>query len=92
MSEPKPRRRRRWLIATGAAVVAGGAALAIGPGAPWLVDHLADGQRVWRLGRIDIDGVSGAWLGSLRAAHVAIADEEGVWVTADNAALSWRQR
>jgi translocation and assembly module TamB len=67
-----------------------GAGIALGPGAAWLVDHIADGQRVWRLGHIQADGVSGSWLGALRANHVAIADDHGVWLTANNIALEWR--
>jgi translocation and assembly module TamB len=82
-------RRRPLALAAGAAIVAG-VALAIGPGAAPLVDAVADGQRVWRLGRIDVDGVSGAWLGALRAERVTIADESGVWLEARDAALDWR--
>ncbi|HRE45059.1 MAG TPA: hypothetical protein PKY87_13960, partial [Terricaulis sp.] len=43
----------------------------------------------WRLGRITIDGVSGSWIGSLRAAHVRIADEEGVWLEAEDLQIQW---
>jgi translocation and assembly module TamB len=85
-----PKRRGRWLVpAIGAALAAGGAAWTLGPGAAWIVDNLADGQRVWRLGRIEIDGVSGAWAGALRAEHVSIADDEGVWLDAQDLSLNW---
>ncbi|GIK48542.1 MAG: translocation/assembly module TamB domain-containing protein [Hyphomonadaceae bacterium] len=90
-SETKPRRRRRWLAyAAGGALLAGGAIVALGPAAGWVVDTLADNQRVWRLGRITVDGVSGGWLGDLRAERIAIADEEGVWLEARDVALDWR--
>ncbi|MBL8536277.1 MAG: translocation/assembly module TamB domain-containing protein [Hyphomonadaceae bacterium] len=83
--------RRIWIAAAaGTVMLVGAGGYAIGPGAPWLVDQLADGQRVWRLGRIHIDGVSGAWLGDLRAAHVTIGDEHGVWLEANNITLRWR--
>ena len=86
----RSRRRRRWMAyAAGGALAATGAAITLGPAAPWVVDSL-DGQRVWRLGRIDIDGVSGGWLGALRAEHISIADEDGVWLEAENVALRWR--
>jgi len=89
--EPKAKRRRRWwAYAASGVLVAGGAIVAIGPAAHWVVDELADGRRVWRLGRIQVDGVSGGWLGNLRAAHITIADEEGVWLEARDVALDWR--
>ncbi len=81
---------RRLVPVIGAVLAAGGAALALGPGAAWIVDAAADGQRVWRLGRIDIDGVSGAWLGDLRAERVTLADEDGIWLEADDIELGWR--
>lgn len=88
---PKAKRRRRWwAYAAGGALVAGGAIVALGPAAHWVVDELADGQRVWRLGRIDVDGVSGSWLGNLRAERITIADEDGVWIEAHDVALDWR--
>jgi translocation and assembly module TamB len=86
----KSRWRRRLALAAGATLlIGGGGAVVFGPAAPWIIDSVADGQRVWRLGRIEIDGVEGAWLGNLRAAHVRIADSEGVWLEAENVALHW---
>ncbi|MES1201754.1 MAG: translocation/assembly module TamB domain-containing protein [Pseudomonadota bacterium] len=97
MSEPPmpPLRRsffrfHRVAVAIGIAVIVGGAGLAVGPGAAWIVDHGADGRKVWRLGKIRIDGVSGSWLGNLRARHVEIADDAGVWFNAEDVALKWR--
>jgi len=88
---PKLKRRwRRWAYLAGGAAIAGGMVAALGPAAPWVVDHLADGQRVWRLGRINVDDVRGNWLGDLRAGTVTIADEEGVWLEATNLTLDWR--
>lgn len=86
----KPRWRRRIALAAGASLLVGGGAIMLGPAAPWIVDHVADGQRVWRLGRIEIDGVSGTWLGNLRAERVRIADDEGVWIEAEDVAVAWR--
>jgi translocation and assembly module TamB len=85
----KKRRRRLIAYATGGALVAGTAIIALGPAAPWVVERL-DGQRVWRLGRIDIDGVSGNWLGALRAEHIRIEDDDGVWIEANDVSLDWR--
>ncbi|MGE0741653.1 MAG: translocation/assembly module TamB domain-containing protein [Hyphomonadaceae bacterium] len=88
---PKKKRRNRALAyAAGGVFVATGAIVALGPAAPWLIDNVADGQRVWRLGRITVDGVSGGWLGALRAERVAIEDEHGVWLEAHNLVLDWR--
>ena len=87
---PPPKRKRRWLYpAVGAAIVASGAAIGIGPAAPYVVDHVADGARIWRLGELKVDGVSGGWLGALRAEHITITDEEGVWIEAHDVALNW---
>lgn len=84
-------RTRAWIAVAGSgAAVIGAVGAAIGPGAAWLVDQFADGQRVWRLGRIQVDGVTGAWLGDLRAAHITIADDDGVWLEAEDIALTWR--
>ena len=85
----KPRWRRRIALAAGASLLVGGGAIVIGPAAPFVVDHVADGQRVWRLGRIEIDGVSGGWLGDLRADALRIADDDGVWIEAEDVALGW---
>ncbi|MBI3438441.1 MAG: translocation/assembly module TamB domain-containing protein, partial [Proteobacteria bacterium] len=82
--------RRRIAIAASAAAIAGGAMIALGPAAPWVVDHFTDGQRIWRLGRLQLDGVSGSWLGALRAEHVSLADDDGVWFRANDVALDWR--
>lgn len=86
----KPRWARRAAMAAGATLIVGGGAIALGPAAPWIVDTVADDLKVWRLGRISIDGVSGSWIGNLRAAHVRIADDEGVWIEAQDLALEWR--
>jgi translocation and assembly module TamB len=90
---PPPPKRRKWrrtiAYAAGGVAVASGLIVALGPAAPWIIDNLADGRRVWRLGNIQVDGVSGSWLGALRAERVAIADEEGVWLEATDIALEW---
>src|SRR6185295_7140548 len=57
---------------------------------PWVIDRFADGQRVWRLGTLHIEGVKGSWLGALHADHVSIADANGVWFEASNLDLDWR--
>ncbi|HJS80212.1 MAG TPA: translocation/assembly module TamB domain-containing protein [Vitreimonas sp.] len=85
------KRRRRWLAAAaGGALLAGGIYLALGPAAPWIIETGANGVRVWRLGTLEIDGVSGSWLGNLRANRIAIADDDGVWIEAYDVALNWR--
>lgn len=93
--ETPAKKKRRWRKRTIAAfaagvATAGGVIAAIGPLAPWVVDSFADGQRVWRLGHIKVDGVSGGWLGALRADHLTIEDEDGVWFEAENVDLSWK--
>ncbi|MGQ0531934.1 MAG: translocation/assembly module TamB domain-containing protein [Caulobacteraceae bacterium] len=92
MTEETPKRRRRkrwWAFAAGGVLVGTGAVIALGPAAHLVVDSLGDGARVWRLGRLQIDDVSGGWLGALRAGAVTIEDEEGVWLEAHDVALEW---
>ena len=85
------KRRRRWLaFAAGGALLAGGAYVALGPAAPGIIDSAADGQRVWRLGHIELEGVTGSWLGDLHAELITIADADGVWLEARDVALDWR--
>lgn len=67
-----------------------GAVVGIGPAAPWVVDQFADGARVWRLGNLEVENVSGSWLGDLQAGRITIADEEGVWIEVNDVALTWR--
>ncbi|MES1200087.1 MAG: translocation/assembly module TamB domain-containing protein [Pseudomonadota bacterium] len=83
-------RKHAIAVAAGAAVIVGAIGVAIGPGAAWVVEHGADGQRIWRLGLIKVDGVSGPWLGNLRAAHVTLQDDAGVWFDAHDVELKWR--
>ncbi|MGE0533023.1 MAG: translocation/assembly module TamB domain-containing protein [Hyphomonadaceae bacterium] len=86
----KPRRRKRWwAFAGGGALVGASAVIALGPAAHLVVDSLGDGARVWRLGRIKIDDVSGGWIGNLRAGTITIEDEEGIWLEAHDVALDW---
>lgn len=85
-----PRIRRLAYVAAGAAAFTGAVAIVLGPAAPWLVDTLADGQKAWRLGRLEVDGVTGDALGRLRAARITLADEQGVWAEAENVTLDWR--
>ncbi len=75
------------LAATGLALAAG--AYAFGPGAPLLVEALADGRSVWRLGTLEVEEVQGAWIGDLTARSVTLSDAEGVWLEARNLRLRW---
>ena len=84
------RQRHRVAMIAGTAAIVGVGALAIGPAAPWVIDRFADGQRVWRLGELHIEGVHGAWLGALRADHLSLADADGVWLEANDVELDWR--
>ncbi len=70
-------------------LVGAGAAIALGPAAHLVVDAAADGARVWRLGTLKVDDVSGSWIGNLRAGAITIADEDGVWLEAHDVALDW---
>jgi translocation and assembly module TamB len=89
--ETQTKRKRRWLFPViGTTAVLSGAALGVGPLAPYAVDYVADGARIWRLGELKIDGVQGSWLGDLRAERIALEDEEGEWIEARGVTLEWR--
>ncbi len=78
------------IASVGAAAVAVGViAWSFGPGGPVLVSHIADGRSVWRLGKLDLEGVSGAGLSDLRVARATLSDEDGVWVEATDLSLGW---
>ncbi|MET0183407.1 MAG: translocation/assembly module TamB domain-containing protein [Caulobacterales bacterium] len=83
-------RKGAIIAAAGVAAFAGVCAIVLGPAAPWLVDNLADGQKAWRLGRLQVDGVSGGALSGLRAQRITLSDEQGVWAEAEDVALDWR--
>lgn len=79
--------RRLGLWLGGAAVAAG--ALALGPGAPLLVQSLAEGRTIWRLGQLEMADVSGLWIGDLRFGEVRLRDQAGVWLQAQDVRLRW---
>jgi len=86
------RGRAKALIGAGLAGAAllGAGALIFGPlGAP-LVDALGDGRQLGSLGRLDLDGVTGARLSDLKIARVTITDLDGVWLDARDLAVTWR--
>jgi len=63
---------------------------ALGPGAAPLVDRFGDGAPVWRLGRLQLDGVHGPHIGALSVQRLGIRDARGEWLRAENAAVRWR--
>ena len=87
---PRKRGRRRVVAAIGAVVAAGGVAITIGPAAPWFVERFADNQRIWRLGTLHLEGVSGDWIGAMHVDYLALEDSDGVWVEARDVSLDWR--
>ena len=86
----RPKRRKRWIAAaTGGALLAGGAVVGIGPLAPWVADNFVDGVHVGRFGQLKLQGVSGGWLGDLRAQQITVEDDHGVWFEANDVSLRW---
>ena len=82
---------RLGLIAGAGAMLAAGAAVwGLGPGAAGLVERIGDGRAIGRLGRLQLEGVSGAWIGDLVVARAALADEAGIWIEARGVRLDWR--
>jgi|CXWL01.1.fsa_nt_gi translocation and assembly module TamB len=87
---PRKRRKRRYVVAAGAALAAGGIVVTLGPAAPWFVEEFANNQRIWRLGRLQIEGVSGNWIGNLSVRKLSLEDSDGVWAEARDVSLDWR--
>ncbi|MGE3301629.1 MAG: translocation/assembly module TamB domain-containing protein [Hyphomonadaceae bacterium] len=87
--------KRRWcwaLLAGGGAVaVALGAVIVVlGPAGPVVAAAVAEGVSVWRLGKLHVEGVSGAGLGDLRVTRLSLSDDDGVWAIAEDVRLHWR--
>lgn len=55
-----------------------------------LIEHRTDGLKVGRMGRLEIDGLSGDVWRDFRVRRLAIRDEKGVWVEAQNLHVTWR--
>ena len=54
-----------------------------------LVESLADGLPAGRLGRLEVQGLSGDPLGAFKVRRLAIRDGEGVWLEASSLDLDW---
>ena len=87
-----PRSWRKPAIAglASVGVLGVGAGVALGPAAAWLVDEIADGQKIWRIGNLQIDGVEGPHIGALRAQRLSLRDARGIWAEARDVDLHWR--
>lgn len=87
---PAPRRRRALIAGAAVSVIVVGAVWwTLGPGGPVLVSQLAQGRAVWRLGSLQLEGVSGTSLGDLKATRATLSDERGVWAEARDITLGW---
>ena len=60
------------------------------PQARFLIEAGADGLKVGRLGRLQIEGLSGDIWRDVTVRKLTIRDEGGVWLEADNVHMSWR--
>jgi translocation and assembly module TamB len=99
-SHPHPR-RPWWLrllawVALGLAVLLlliGGvlSALATSSGSRWVIDQaLEASQQAGSPAQAKLTGVSGSLLGRLELRGLTLADDQGVWLSADRLALEWR--
>lgn len=85
------------LVLVGLAVLGGVAVLLLGarygvllPQARVLIEAGANGLKVGRLGRLQIEGLSGDIWRDVRVRKLTIRDEGGVWLEADNIRMRWR--
>ena len=60
------------------------------PQARFLIEAGADGLKVGRLGRLEIEGLSGDIWRDVRVRKLTLRDEGGVWLEADNLRMRWR--
>jgi translocation and assembly module TamB len=60
------------------------------PQGRFLIEAAASGVKVGRLGRLQVQGISGDIWRDVTVRKLTIRDEEGVWLEADNAHMTWR--
>lgn len=91
----KPRLKRRLavgllvLVALVGALFAAVRLGAMAPPALGLIEARTDGLAIGRFGNLKIEGLSGDLFRDLRIRRLTIADEEGVWLEAEDIALQW---
>jgi len=57
-----------------------------------LLESGLDGMKVGRFGTLDVEGVAGDPLRSVRVDRLTLSDEAGVWLVVEDAALDWSWR
>ena len=89
--EPKRswKRLAAYGVAGGAFVTLTAGAIVLGPAGPGIAASLANGQEVWRLGKLHVDGVQGAGLGDLHVARTTLSDARGVWAVGEDLTIAW---
>lgn len=91
----RPRLKRRLavgvlvLIALVGALFAAVRFGAMAPPTLGLIEARTDGLAIGRFGNLKIEGLSGDLFRDFRIRRLTIADEEGVWLEADNISVEW---
>ena len=85
----------RWAVLIVAVTVLGGLALvgrygAVTPQGRMFVEARANGLKLGRIGKLNIEGVGGDIWRDFTVRRLTISDEKGVWLQADNLAVRWR--
>jgi translocation and assembly module TamB len=96
---PEPVKRAGWRVALTilAGVLGALALILVGarfgvllPQGRFMIEAAANGLKIGRFGRLKVEGVSGDIWRDLRVKKLTISDEQGVWLEADNAHMTWR--
>ena len=96
---PEPVRREGWKVALAVAAGVLGALVLVLAGARYgvllpqgrfLIEAAANGLKIGRFGRLNVEGISGDIWRDVRVRKLTISDEKGVWLEADNAHMQWR--
>ena len=88
-------RKRRWPryvafgVAGGATVIAAAGAIVLGPAGPNLAATLSNNRDIWRLGKLNVEGVQGRGLGDLQVTRATLSDDQGVWAIAEDVRVKW---
>ena len=91
----EPVRKQRWPryvaygVAGGVTVIAAAGAIVLGPAGPNLAAALSNNRDVWRLGKLNVEGVQGRGLGDLQVTRATLSDDQGVWAIAEDVRVKW---
>ena len=70
-------------------ILAGARALIASPMGASFIESQIDGRSIGSLGVVSLDGLQGDILGDFQVDHMALQDDDGAWLTVDQAHMAW---